>query len=113
MLRCWRPRPLTAERLSELASSSSEAVRECCFESERERWDIAEAKASSPPSLERPLVRRPVSKMPEDVGGRLKYEGMLQGVSGVIVGVETGEEWKSYEVDLDEPREAGLAINLP
>jgi len=31
----------------------------------------------------------------------------------VIVGVETGEEWKSYEVDLDEPREAGLAINLP
>jgi len=33
--------------------------------------------------------------MPEDVGGRLKYDGMFHGVSGVMIGVETGDEWKS------------------
>ena len=65
-------------------------------------------------SKERALeTRLPVSYTLDEVGGRLKYDGTPQGVSGVMMGVEAGEECKSYDVDREEPREAGLAINLP
>ena len=73
VLRWCSPRPLAADMLSELASSSSDVVRECCFESERLRLakddDMGSSEISNDLAIE---ILLPVSFIPEDVGGRLK-----------------------------------------